>query len=282
MGNVREEIDRGIVGQGVERGAVAADGGDALLPGLGRRRLRVRGPVVRGPGQLLVAGVAAEVEDVVLRAPDVLDELPRRVREALRCDAPEGGGMPLTAASKPTCASSQSRILRRCARSDRSRFKAAASSGATPWAARRRGSRRGRACCRSRSARAPTTAAAGSPGRSSSSRRTRRSPARGCARGAVAVGRVHAGGQPVLGVVHQRERLRRRSPTSWMPISGPKVSSRISAMRWSASAKHRGREVEAGPVEAGAAAQHPAAVRHRVRDLGLEHREVRGPRDGPM
>ena len=89
MRDAREEVDVGVCGQLLQRVAIAAQRGDALLPGRFRRRGGPR-PVVRGKGQLDILGVPAEVEDVVLRAPQMLDELPRRVVEPVGDGPAEG------------------------------------------------------------------------------------------------------------------------------------------------------------------------------------------------
>ena len=60
------------------------------------RRRRIRGPVVVGPlHRVLVCGVDAEIEDVLLRDADVLEQLPRRVLEAGRAGAAPVGRDPV-------------------------------------------------------------------------------------------------------------------------------------------------------------------------------------------
>src|SRR5207248_2836405 len=55
--------------------------GDALLPRRRAGRLGRGGPVILGPRALLVGRVAAEVENVELGDPEMLEELPGRERE---------------------------------------------------------------------------------------------------------------------------------------------------------------------------------------------------------
>ena len=72
--------------------AVGVNGADALLPlGVVLRRRRRR-PVVVGPLRILVLGVRAELEQIVLRDADVLEELPDGVRQSVGTFAAQLGG----------------------------------------------------------------------------------------------------------------------------------------------------------------------------------------------
>lgn len=66
---------------------VVAKGFDRLRPRVRRRRLFLRGPVVCRPVERFIPGVAGKVQDIPLTDPQMLQDLPRRVRGALRPDA---------------------------------------------------------------------------------------------------------------------------------------------------------------------------------------------------
>ena len=77
------EIGFGVFDEGDEVFEVGAHGGDGLVPGVGRGWLRRLGPVVVGPfdGVVAAGGRSGEVEDVALCDAEVLEELPRGVRQ---------------------------------------------------------------------------------------------------------------------------------------------------------------------------------------------------------
>src|SRR5687767_13072360 len=85
--DLREQVDRFVDRERLECRAILAERGDRVIPRLVAWRLGRRRPVIVRPGRLLVARVAAEVEDVPLRDAQVLDELPRRMRKAADADA---------------------------------------------------------------------------------------------------------------------------------------------------------------------------------------------------
>src|SRR5439155_12963176 len=89
------EVHGGVRGQFLQRLAVAAKGGDAFIPRLPCGRTCARRPVFLGPRPLRISRVPAEVEDVVLREPQMLEKLPRRVRQVVRRGALECGSDPL-------------------------------------------------------------------------------------------------------------------------------------------------------------------------------------------
>src|ERR1700678_2920071 len=60
---------------------------DASLPGVLTRRGLGRRPVVVGKLLLLVFGIAAKFENILLRDPHVLQQFPRRVWRAIRLGA---------------------------------------------------------------------------------------------------------------------------------------------------------------------------------------------------
>src|SRR6185295_16101748 len=64
--------------------AVGEEGRDALPPPLGVRSGALRRPMALGPRGRYMPGIAAPIEDVALRDPQVLDELPGRMLDAWR------------------------------------------------------------------------------------------------------------------------------------------------------------------------------------------------------
>ena len=90
VGDAGEEVGS-VFGQLLQLVPVAAERGDALVPGFRGRRGRRWRPVICGKGQLDVSGVPAEIEDVVLRPPQVLEDLPRGVGEPLGHHAADRG-----------------------------------------------------------------------------------------------------------------------------------------------------------------------------------------------
>jgi hypothetical protein len=79
-GDRRQQVGRGVGDEVAQRRPVAPEGGDRLLE-VGRCSDRVPcGPVVVRPGRLEVGPVPDVLEDVELREPDVLEQVPRRVR----------------------------------------------------------------------------------------------------------------------------------------------------------------------------------------------------------
>src|SRR3954471_24392138 len=79
MRNPGSQIDAGVRRHLLQRSPVCEETGNALIPRPGGRRRRRLRPVVVRPLHLFVLRVPAEVEDVVLRTADVLEQLPRRV-----------------------------------------------------------------------------------------------------------------------------------------------------------------------------------------------------------
>jgi len=86
----------GVIGEeAFEAPAVGPEGGDALLPGLGRGWSGRLGPIHIGPLQRAVARVHAEIQDVALSEAQVFKQLPRRVGQALGLHAPKARGKAL-------------------------------------------------------------------------------------------------------------------------------------------------------------------------------------------
>ncbi len=90
-GELDEEVARRILNQVAHRLEVPAKSLDAGLPRAVVRWRIVRRPIALGPRRRDVLGVAAELEDVPLGDPQVLDQPPRGVRLPLRPDAPQCG-----------------------------------------------------------------------------------------------------------------------------------------------------------------------------------------------
>jgi hypothetical protein len=83
--NSCEEIYAGVQGQLLQGLAILPGGRHALVPGVcGWWRDALR-PVVVGPVELLIGWIPAELENVILGQTDVLQQLPGRVGEAVRC-----------------------------------------------------------------------------------------------------------------------------------------------------------------------------------------------------
>src|SRR6185369_8936636 len=80
--NRREQIALRVGGEALKRLAIAAIGGNRLRPRRRAARRRRRRPVVVRPLLLFVLGGPAELEDVVLRDPQVLDQLPQGMLRA--------------------------------------------------------------------------------------------------------------------------------------------------------------------------------------------------------
>ena len=114
--NASKEVAFGICSKPLKLLSIPLELGDAPLPLLARWRRVGGGPVVVGPLPLLIRGVAAEVQNVRLSKPQVLQQLPGGVGQPGRSDTALRGGMPATAESKLTCASSQSSSRSTCVR----------------------------------------------------------------------------------------------------------------------------------------------------------------------
>src|SRR5262245_29601329 len=89
--NFGEQVALRIVNHLLHRLSIASIRSNARIPGLRIRRLRGRRPVVRRPIPFDVFRVAAEIENVLLHDADVLEQLPRGIRETSRHVAPEVG-----------------------------------------------------------------------------------------------------------------------------------------------------------------------------------------------
>jgi hypothetical protein len=88
MRDALEEIDAGVRGEVFQSLAVPPESGDALIPRPRRRRPGRGWPVLVG-ARLDVGRIATELQDVVLGEPHMLQELPRRPRQSLRCRTPD-------------------------------------------------------------------------------------------------------------------------------------------------------------------------------------------------
>lgn len=84
--NRREEVVAAIARHGSERAQRCSIRGDALIPRSIRRRRGSGWPVARRPGWGDVLRMPAEFDDVPQSDPEMLEELPRRMRRAGRAD----------------------------------------------------------------------------------------------------------------------------------------------------------------------------------------------------
>ena len=102
--NPRAEVDGRIRGELLERGPVLPILPYRLVPRAGGGRFGRSGPVVSRPFALPVLRGGAEVEDVLLRDPQVLEELPSGVRQSGRLGATDrAAGMTcVDGAARPT------------------------------------------------------------------------------------------------------------------------------------------------------------------------------------
>ena len=83
MWNSRRQVGSGIADELLHPFAVFREAGDASGPRRVIGRRAVRRPVVVRESKLDVVGLHAEVEDVALRNPQVLDQLPATVRDGI-------------------------------------------------------------------------------------------------------------------------------------------------------------------------------------------------------
>lgn len=90
--NGGEWIERRVGHEGSKRRPIRSKGRCALVPRRGGWRHRRRRPVRGGPLRFGVCRIPAEIEDVSLSEPDVLEQLPERVRESRGLDAEEPRG----------------------------------------------------------------------------------------------------------------------------------------------------------------------------------------------
>jgi hypothetical protein len=89
MRNRGLELDVGVPAQPLERRTVSLELLDAVVPGTRASGRRLAGPVIGGPGELPVAGIDAEVEDIMLGDAEVLEQLPGGVGKSPRVLAPQ-------------------------------------------------------------------------------------------------------------------------------------------------------------------------------------------------
>src|SRR5688572_1307298 len=87
MWNSFEEIQLRVEHKLFESVQVTTERGGALVPGGCRRRSRGRWPIVGGPVGRHVVRITAKLQNVVLRQPQMLQQLPGRIRKALWCGA---------------------------------------------------------------------------------------------------------------------------------------------------------------------------------------------------
>ena len=107
--NLVREILIERLGEFLEASRVVSNLRERLVPLGITGRARPLGPVVVGPLEcFLVVRILAEVEQVVLRATNVFDEHPDRMRKTVRLFPRSSGARPSTAESSLACACSQS------------------------------------------------------------------------------------------------------------------------------------------------------------------------------
>ena len=113
----RGEINCGSTRQLLEGRPVLPELRDALVPRSRRRRFGILRPVIGRPVQFLVVRVAAEVENVAVASGGDARAAARAYTAGRPAFSPRAAaGIPSTAVSKPTCASSQARRRQTCCR----------------------------------------------------------------------------------------------------------------------------------------------------------------------